>query len=503
MSKIKIGWSEISLVPEGKKVNLAGQFYERITDEVESPICATAMAIECGDDAAIFCSCDLVSTSHALLTDVREHLKDVEGLPLEKIMVSAIHTHTSINYTKRHDTLPGGVNIQNVLAQIMPDAKYETQAHYEGDDLLTEDEAYVFVRDRIVQAVKTAWETRAEGAYAQGFGRAAVGMCRRVCYSDGSARMWGNTDTATFTELEGGNDSGIEMLFTFDRNKKLTGVVANVACPAQVLEHRNFMSSDYFGKVKEFLRREYGEDVLLLSLVSPAGDQCPRDLVRWVEPETPINDPNIVRTDVTVRKADPSMFDVSGCARIGRRIANEIFYAYESLTEGDYIGDTLLTHKVIRLDMPLRRVTPAEVDAARRAIEEFSASVGDRTVNFKDKAAMHVHAGVIGRSRAQEFLDVVPIEVHVLRLGAIAFATSPYELFLDYGNKIRARSHASQTFLIQLCCGTRGYLPTEKAEKGSHYSAYVSGGSSGHEGGDLLVRKTVEAINELMASDRT
>ena len=499
MAKIKIGWSEISLVPEGKKVNLAGQFYERITDEVESPIAATALAIECGEDAAIFCSCDLVSTSHALLTDVREHLKDVKDLPLEKIMVSAIHTHTAPNYTKRHDTLPGGVNIQNVMAQIMPGAKYETLAHYDGDDLLTEDEAYVFIRDRIVLAVKTAWESRKEGAYAQGFGRAAVGMCRRACYSDGSAKMWGDTDTATFTELEGGNDSGIELLFTFDEGKKLTGVVANVACPAQVLEHRNFISADYFGKVKECIRREYGEDIFLLSLVSPAGDQCPRDLVRWVEPETPINDPNIVRNDVTVRKADPSMFDLSGCKRIGRRIANEIFYAFDELQESDYVSDTALIHKVVSLDMPLRRVTPAEVEAARRAIEEFSASVGDRTINFKDKAAMHVHAGVIGRGRAQEFLDVVPIEVHVLRLGSIAFATSPYELFLDYGNKIRARSHASQTFLIQLCCGTRGYLPTEKAEKGSHYSAYISGGSSGHEGGDLLVRKTVQTINELMA----
>ena len=61
MAKIKIGWGEVSLVPEGKKINLAGQFYERITDEVESPITATAMAIECGDDAVIFCSCDLES----------------------------------------------------------------------------------------------------------------------------------------------------------------------------------------------------------------------------------------------------------------------------------------------------------------------------------------------------------------------------------------------------------------------------------------------------------
>jgi hypothetical protein len=40
-------------------------------------------------------------------------------------------------------------------------------------------------------------------------------------------------------------------------------------------------------------------------------------------------------------------------------------------------------------------------------------------------------------------------------------------------------------------------LPTEKAEKGSHYSAYVSSGWTGHEGGDILVRTTLEQINKM------
>ena len=47
MSKILIGWAEESLVPD-KKVSLAGQFYERISEAVESEICATAMALESG-----------------------------------------------------------------------------------------------------------------------------------------------------------------------------------------------------------------------------------------------------------------------------------------------------------------------------------------------------------------------------------------------------------------------------------------------------------------------
>ena len=495
---LSIGWAEVSLVPENRTVDLAGQFYERITNQVETPIAVTAMALECNGECAIFCSCDLVSTSRQLLNSVRERLSAVEGFPIDKLIISAIHTHTAPGYARRSDML--GTSL-TVLQTLMPNAKYENLVSYQGEDLLAGEEAHAFLADRIAKAAKQAWDNRTHGVYATGFGRAAVGMCRRVCYNDGSAKMWGDTDTACFTELEGGNDSGIELLYTFTPDRKLTGIIANVACPAQVLEHRSFISSDYFGKVKARLREKYGEDIFLLALVSPAGDQCPRDLVRWVEPETPINDPNIVRNNPTVRVADPSMFDVSGCERIARRIADEIFYSFEDLQESDFVDGTVLMHQNITLDMPLRRVTPAQAENAEAAIRAFAAENGDRPLTFKENAQMHVHAGIISRKQLQETIDAIPIEIHVLRLGNVAFATNPYELFLDYGNQIRARSHASQTFLAQLACGTYGYLPTEKAERGSHYSAYVSSGTAGHEGGDLLVRKTISVINDMMSAE--
>ena len=80
---------------------------------------------------------------------------------------------------------------------------------------------------------------------------------------------------------------------------------------------------------------------------------------------------------------------------------------------------------------------------------------------------MHVFAGTLARYDVQQNMDMFDIEVHFIRLGDIAFATSPFELFLDYANRIRARSLAKQTFLIQLCCDSCCYLPTEIAEKGS------------------------------------
>ena len=362
--------------------------------------------------------------------------------------------------------------------------------------MITPEEATQWVADKIAIAAKRAWETREEAFYTNEFGRVPVGMCRRVTYDDGSAQMWGDVNTANFVAMEGGNDSGVELLYTFDKNKKLTGVVANIACPAQILEQRSFISADYWGRTKANLRDKYGKDIFLLGLGGAGGDQCPRDLVRWVDPETPINDPNIKRPHLIKKKADPSMYDISGCNRVGKRISNEIASVYEEITE--LKNEATFIHKVIDLDLPLRKVTMAEYEHAVREIEYYVEKNKDKEVfNFEDNAKMFVHVGVIQRYRQQQFTEVYPIEYHVIRLGDIAIATNPFELFLDYGNRIKARSYAEQTFIVQLCCGAGAYLPTEKAEKAGHYSAYVSSGNVGHQGGDLLVRETIKEINSM------
>ena len=486
MNKIKFGWSEVSIVPEGRRVDLVGQFYESIA--------VTALAMECGDDQMVFVSCDLVSTSRKLLDAVRAYLPEDCGFDKSKLIVGAIHTHTSLGYFGRSDSFSNPLTNLNVYKP--EHVNYVPLVHDDSADIIRGEEARDFIVERIANAACEAWANRAEGAYACGFGRAAVGMCRRVCYDDGSAKMWGNASHANFTELESGNDSGIELMFTYDTNKKLTGVIANVACPAQVLEHQSFISSDYMGKVREKIQAKYGKDVKFLGMISPAGDMCPRDLIRWVDSPVCKNDPNIHRDTVIERRADPSMFEVKGCETAARRVATEIFWALDDVTE--YVTETTLEHKNLTLEMPLRKVTIAEYLAAEKVITDFFANLeGD--INFEDNARMQIYSGIIARYKLQQTMDLYPIEVHVARLGDVAFATNPYELFLNYGNQIRARSKAKQTFLSQLTCGAYGYLPTEKAEAGSHYSAFVGSGTAGHEGGALLVRKTIQEINRMFA----
>lgn len=487
---IKFGWSEVDITPT-EKISLFGEFFERVTNEVETPITVTAFAVEGNGAQAVFCSCDLEGVNESLVRRARRKLT-APGLDPRNVIINAVHTHNS--YTTANPDLPDKYfhNGAEFFKSRMP-AGCEYVPEDSAPDQMDPMRALEIVSDKIAKAVDNAWNGRKEGLYACGFGRAAVGMCRRVCYADGSAKMWGDVDAAFFTELEGGNDSGIELLFTYDLDKKLTGVVANIACPSQVMEQRTVISSDYWGKVKILLREKYGKDLALLALCAPAGDQCPRDLVRWVEPETPIKDPNVIRNDPKPRRADPSMFDIKGTWTIGRRVVNEIEAALSDVTE--YRSDAVFAHTVIDLGLPLRLVTERDKTEAEAKIDAFFA--GKTKINYMDSAEFYVYSGVLERYEMQKIRHTVETEIHVLRLGDVAFATSPFELFLDFGNRIRARSAAKQTFLIQLCGDALGYLPTEKAEKHGHYSAYVTSGLVGHEGGDLLVAKTLDAIDRL------
>ena len=496
MSKLMIGWAEVDLTPD-KKVSLAGQFAERISEYVEKPITATAMAVSHGTEQMILVSCDLVAVAWNLVTAVRNRLNNnTLGLDPEKVVISAIHTHTGPVYPRKNRLEITGP-IRSYLEPLLPSGvKYvEKQPVTENPEIITQSEMFELLVERIATVTLEAWNNRKEGSFSNSFGRAAVGMCRRAVYNDGSAQMWGDTNQAVFVEVEGGSDTGIELLYIFDGDRNLTGIVANLACPAQCVQHRLFISPDFWGEVKMLLRKRFGDALFLLALCSAAGDQCPVDIVRWVEPYSDVNDPNIDRKHPLKRKADPSMFDLDGMKKAGKRIAREIIDVYEEDLDAPQ-EDPELVHQVHTMQLPIRRTTLAEELEAKKMIKDYFRDK-DGDVDYNDVAKLQRYTGILRRMDVQDKYDTLDVEVHIMRLGTIAIATNPFELFLDYGNQIKARSLAEQTFLIQLANGAEGYLPTAKAERGGHYSAFIASGQIGHEGGDLLVRRTLSKINEL------
>jgi hypothetical protein len=105
-------------ITPNQKISLAGQFYERVSDVVESRLYATAFALESGDDQMIIVSCDLGGVAQNLNRMVKERLEGKLPISTDKVILSAIHTHTSYTY-KQQRTLSYVIQ-DNYLRKSLP-----------------------------------------------------------------------------------------------------------------------------------------------------------------------------------------------------------------------------------------------------------------------------------------------------------------------------------------------------------------------------------------------
>ena len=257
----------------------------------------------------------------------------------------------------------------------------------------------------------------------------------------------------------------------------------DVACTAQEVEGRSTVNADYWHPVRASLRQRYGADLCVLGWIGAAGDQSPHLMYR--------------------KAADERMRELRKLNRleeIARRIVRAVEEAYE-VVKDDRHADTTLVHKVETLSLPMRLVTEAEYAEAKAECDQATAQLAaDPKKADQVFRRLKWYAVTVERFEKQK-TDPQPkleMELHVLRLGDAVVCTNQFELFTDYGIRIKARSKAGQTFVIQLV-GPGSYLPTEKAVRGGHYSAIVHSSLVGPEGGQILVDRTVELVNSLWA----
>ncbi len=479
MSKILIGWSEIDTTPEGK-VDLSGQYYHRISKGIHSRLSATVLALESNaGEQAVMVSLDLAGFRADFQEELRAMLRqNLPELDVSRVFLNVIHTHNS----PAVDPITG-IGWLAELPGVLPVAVYRS-----------------FLLEKLRIAVIAAWRNRKPGAISNTLGFARVGHCRRAVYADGTAEMYGNTARKDFIGMEGGEDSGVDMFFTFDEKSKPTGVILNLACPSQVMESTYKISSDFMGEARQLLKKRFGDKFKTLGQISAAGCQSPRDLTRNYKGET-------------------DFWHEDGVEEIGHRLLAAVENSLPQARAG-IDSSPIMNHSVKNISLPRRQASKKEFMLARKALEELEAVMPEEKayedfcgkVKLNEKIASRpgpydskLHhfvliqnaKAVISRYHEQDKIPELEMELHVLRLGDAVFVTNPFELYLDFGHQIKARSVAGQTFIVQLSGDTGGYLPSVRAEQLGGYGGLIINGKVGSEGGKILVDKTLGEIKKL------
>ena len=462
-AELLVGTASTDITPS-EPVAISGQFHLRLSRNAETPITANVLALESREaeggetlDSAIMVSCDLISIPADLLELVRQEVtKRVPDLDTSKIFLSGTHTHTAPEPRLGKWELPD--------EGVMQVEQYRT-----------------FFAERVADAIAKAWKDRAAGSVSWSLGHAVVAYNRRAVYANGTARMYGSTTVPEFRGLEGYEDHDVPVLFAWNAAGELIAMAVNVACPSQEVESRTAINADFWHPVREALHAKYGEQVCVLGWTGAAGDQSPHLMYR--------------------KAAEERMRQLRGLTRleeIARRVVRAVEEAYE-VVKDDRHTDVPIVHKVETVHLPMRLVTESEYAEAKGVFEQTAAQIEkDPKSANRVYRRMKWYEVTVNRFERQK-TDPNPtleMELHVVRIGDAVVCTNQFELFTDYGIRIKARSKAVQTFVIQLV-GPGTYLPTEKAVRGGHYSAIVHSSLVGPKGGQFLVDRTVELIDSM------
>ena len=289
---------------------------------------------------------------------------------------------------------------------------------------------------------------------------------------DQPVALWGQMHTRISTAVESPVTATVLALESVDGGKPIEQAVM-VACPSQEVEGGSAINADFWHQVRETLRASHGKDLHVLAWTGAGGDQSPHLMFR--------------------KQAEERMRNLRGISRldeISRRIVSAWNEAYDG-AQKDQHSDVPLIHTVQEIELPRREVLEREWLLARSTIDDLSRQQGKQTL-------LYWHGGVVKRYEQQLAGTAEPfkMEPHVIRLGDIAIATNPFELFTDYGIRMKTQSPALQTFVIQLA-GPGSYLPSARAVQGGGYSAIAESNEVGPEGGQVLVERTLEQINAL------
>jgi len=504
MAKLRIGWSTKDISTD-KALNMPGQFYMRIAKGSLDPLTATCLVMETEEDIAIFVSGDFIDCRCHLLDEIRALVKQEKAeIPVEKILMSATHTHTGAS----HLNGIGSISIST-------GGDFPT----EGINIDSSEEYRHEIARKIADCIIEAYMNRMEGGFAYGYGFAVVGFQRRVAFFDdlslrpgaeknsthgvnGKVKMYGNTADPQFSHYEAGADPFVNLMFTFDNNKKLTGAVINIPCPSQCSENELFYSADYWHQIREVIRKEYG-DIYILPQCAAAGDMAPRQLhykeaksrryrLKYGEvPAEILNRDRYLDRFEIAERVKVAFDEVLGWAK------KEILYSAP------------LSHRVLNLSLPRRPIDLSSYEEAKAGLEEAMKIpfVCDQTAqeNFKENSRLMSIRGryikIITKYEEVQKDPYLPMEAHVVTLGPIAFASNQFELFQDYQHRLQARSPFIQTFVVQLAAQPErdngSYLPTERAVEGRGFGASIYDNLVTPEAGQIIVEETLAALNEM------
>ena len=428
-------------------ISLNGGMQDRAAQHIHDELHARALVLDDGQTRIAIVVCDICMIPQAILTAAKHLAHGHTGLPLDRMLISATHTHTAPT--------------AGPAFQSEPDAAYCD-----------------FLSARIADAIRRAVHNLAPAKVGWGVGREENQVFnRRWKMKDGVQLIdpFGRTEqvkmnpqpgSAELVEPAGPIDPEVGVLAIQSAQGRPLALLANYSLHYVGGTGPDEVSADYFGAFADRVQQ-------LL-----AADRQDPPFVGIMSNGTSGNINNVnFRVPSAAQPPYAQIRKVADLlAREAARVAGKIeYHAWVPLA---------MSEAKLRL---ARRPTPKdEVARAKFILSQAKGAV------LTSVEAIYARETVL----LNEFPPVIDTLVQAVRIGDLGIASSPCETFVETGLAIKADSPLRPTFTIELANDYRGYLPTAEHHRLGGYETWRARSSYLEVDSEAKIRaKILEQLN--------
>lgn len=409
----RVGTSLIDITPQKWPVSMLGSFTDRPATAAHDPLHVRAMVLDDGKIRVAIAVCDICVIPRELFDEAKRRASHATGIPPERMLMAATHTHTAPAVIELSDAVPMDPEYAKLLVAKMAEGVEKAAA-------------------RLAPA-KIGWGVKALPEEVN---------CRRWLKKDGTIPpdpFGGTTDRAQMNPRPGADDL-IEPAGPTDPDVSVLSVTGPDGRPRALLANYSLhyvggipagqLSADYFGEFCQQIRQRL------------APNAAPDDFLGILSNGTSgdINNTNFRQPRP---KAEPfqRIREVAGC------VADAAAEVQRQAKHQDWVP-LAMAERQIEL-----RVRKPDAEQLKRARE---------VVANPKQPGLHPRAEYYAKSNVQlsQWPDTVKIKLQAIRLGGLAIVSSPCETFAAIGLEIKRRSPVRPVFVIELANGYNGYLPT-------------------------------------------
>lgn len=409
-------------------VPIVGNFTEPPATHVHDELHARCLVLDDGRMRLAIVVCDNVGIVREVLDEAKRFIQQETGLAPTNVLISATHTHSG------------------------PSARYAAVTVESGP--LSEYQR--FLARRIADGVRYAINNLEPARIGWGVGREPTQVFNRRWKMKPGTLMpnpFGGTDQVVMNpgvanpnllEPAGPTDPDVSFISVQSKTGRPLALLANYSLHYVGGVPGGHISADYFAVFAERIAQLLGADKQDPPFVAMMSNGTSGDV-----------------NNINFRGPAVRLAPYEKMRQVANIVAAEVFKVYQTIEHRDYVTLGAASED---LQLAHRNPTPQMVEYAKQVLAKPA-----------DAKLYHAREAIYSR-RA---LDMVNLPSHTsvflqtLRIGDLAIAAIPFEVFAEIGLELKQKSPFKPTFTISLANGAGGYLPTPAQHKVGGYETWL------------------------------